>query len=33
MITDTLTEQSLKLNQKTEVGTISPTFVLDEVEI
>ncbi len=29
----TLTEQPLKLNKKTEVGTISPTFVLDEVEI
>jgi hypothetical protein len=28
-----LTEQSLKLTQKTEVGTISHTFVLDEVEI
>jgi thioredoxin 1 len=26
-------EQSLKLTQKTEVGTISPTFVLEEVEI
>jgi hypothetical protein len=29
----TLTEQSPKLTQKTEVGTISPTFVLEEVEI
>ena len=27
-----LTEQSVKLNQKTEVGTISSTFVLEEVE-
>jgi len=28
-----LTEQTSKLNQKTEVGTFSPTFVLEEVEI
>jgi hypothetical protein len=28
-----LTEQSLKLTQKTEVGTISPNFVLEEVEV
>ena len=28
-----LTEQSLKLTQKMEVGTISPDFVLEEVEV
>jgi DNA polymerase-3 subunit alpha len=28
-----LTEQPLKLSQKTEVGTTSPDFVLEEVEV